>query len=543
MNPNLISITLPDIYQKSITDGVTKLKKEKFVERIWKKDYTLWSDSPNEIINRLDWMTVGEETHAQRVQIDNLLASFAKDKISNVYILGMGGSSLAPDVFSHIFSSSYKVFIIDTTDPSRISDLENEMPLESSVFIVATKSGGTAETLSLFKYFYQKVSKISKSPGKSFVAITDPGSRLEEMAIKFSFRKIFLNNPNIGGRYSVLSFFGMVPAAISGADYISILEKSNHFFNELKDEDSKSAFDSLLLASMMAKLSLEGVDKLTFIIPQEISILAEWIEQLIAESTGKNGKGILPVIGEMPSTPDAYKKDRVFVNYSFAGKTPYNDVVKKLIDSDYPIINIDLASLEDLGVHFGIWEFATAAAGFLMEIQPFNQPNVESAKISAKKMISFFKDTGELPPMKTELLSQETIETFLFGLSDNAYVSIHAYVNPNEAYTKVFRKLQNTLRDKTKCATTFGFGPRFLHSTGQLHKGDGGNGVFMQFITKNDLDLAIPDEAEDDQSQMSFGVLKTSQALGDGQALKDANRKLITFVLADNDIKIIENIL
>ena len=535
MNQDLIKFSIPEKINETIETNLKTLSTEKFVERIWQKDHTLWSDSPEEIRNRLDWLIVGKEILDQSAQIDALLESLANDNITNVYVLGMGGSSLAPDIFSKVFSSQFKVNIIDTTDPSRIADLEKEMPFSNSAYIVATKSGGTAETLSLFKYFYQKISKISDNPGNSFIAITDPGSKLQKLATNLQFRQIFLNNPNIGGRYSALSFFGMVPAAIAGADYKSLLEQSNQAFKELKDEKSSLTQSTLILGALMGALSLENKDKLTFIIPEEITIVAEWIEQLIAESTGKNGKGILPVIGEKPSTPENYGSDRIFINYTFAGKTPYDQEVKALEKANYPVVTIDLADFNQLGVHFAFWEFATAVAGAVMGIQPFNQPNVESAKVSAREMIDIYKETGNLPALDTADFSTQTIEKFLSDLSEFAYVSIHGYVNPNPEFTKAFKKLQTDIRNKTKKATTFGFGPRFLHSTGQLHKGDGGNGVFIQFVTKNDKDLPIPDQAGSDESQMPFGVLKTAQALGDGQALKQNSRKLITFLINESD--------
>jgi glucose-6-phosphate isomerase len=535
MNQDLIKFSIPESINKTIETNLKTLSQEKFVERIWQKDHTLWSDSPEEITNRLDWLIVGQEILDQSAKIDNLLAGLAKDGITNVYVLGMGGSSLAPDIFSKVFTSQFKVTIIDTTDPSRITDLEKEMPLDKSVYIVATKSGGTAETLSLFKYFYQKISKISSVPGNSFVAITDPGSKLEKLATDLKFRQIFRNNPNIGGRYSALSFFGMVPAAIAGADYKSLLSQSNQTFDTLKDENAPLTQATLKLGVLMGALSLQNQDKLTFIIPDDITIVAEWIEQLIAESTGKNGKGILPVIGEQPTTPDNYGTDRIFINYTFAGATPYAAQVQALIDANYPVVTIDLADFNQLGVHFAFWEFATAVAGAVMGIQPFNQPNVESAKVSARKMIDIYKETGELPPLDTVEFSKQTLEKFLSDLSQYAYISIHGYVNPNPVFTQAFKKLQTSLRNKTKKATTFGFGPRFLHSTGQLHKGDAGNGVFIQFVTKNEKDLPIPDEAGSDQSQMPFGVLKTAQALGDGQALKQNHRKMITYLINEND--------
>ena len=543
MNQDLIKFSIPESINKTIEINLKNLSQQKFVERIWQKDHTLWSDSPQEITNRLDWLTVGQEILDQSAQIDDLLAGLAKDGITNAYVLGMGGSSLAPDIFSKLFTSQFKVAIIDTTDPSRIADLEKEMPLEKTVYIVATKSGGTAETLSLFKYFYQKISKISSTPGNAFIAITDPGSKLEKLATDLKFRQIFANNPNIGGRYSALSFFGMVPAAIAGADYKAMLAASNQAFDVLKDEKAPLTQATLKLGVLMGALSLENKDKLTFIIPEKILIVAEWIEQLIAESTGKNGKGILPVIGEQPTSPENYGSDRIFINYTFAGQTPYTAQVQALIEAGYPVVTIDLADLTQLGVHFAFWEFATAVAGAVMSIQPFNQPNVESAKVSARKMIDIYKETGKLPPLDTAEFSKQTLENFLADLKENSYISIHGYVNPNPAFTQAFKALQTALRDKTKNATTFGFGPRFLHSTGQLHKGDAGNGVFIQFVTKNEKDLPIPDQAGSDDSQMPFGVLKTAQALGDGQALKQNHRKMITFLVTEDDANKIATII
>jgi hypothetical protein len=411
-----------------------------------------------------------------------------------------------------------------------IRNTQKSLLLEKTIFIVATKSGGTVETLSLFKYFYNLVDTDPKiqSAGAHFIAITDPGSRLDKLATELSFHKIFMNNPNLGGRYSALSYFGLVPAACLGVDLPKLLDSS-------KSASQKNSADKPANHSTAAKLGAfiaagfnAGKDKLTFISSPEINSFSDWVEQLVAESTGKIGKGILPVVGE-PVADDlaAYGNDRIFVIQQFGHTHSLETLADQLKNADFPVIECQIQEPYQLGELILTWEIATAIAGHLIGINPFDQPDVESAKVIARQSVQAYQETGELPQRVIELASAEKITGFLENISSHDYISLHAYLPSDPEIETVFRRLQANLRDRYKVAVTFGFGPRFLHSTGQLHKGDRGNGFFIQLVTTAVIDLDIPDYPGKLESGISFDTLKQAQAIGDGAALKSKNRKLI----------------
>ena len=358
--------------------------------------------------------------------------------------------------------------------------------------------------------------------GQQFVAITDPGSGLVKTANKYNFRTIFENDPNIGGRYSVISFFGLVPAALVGVDVALLLERA---------QAATQSPTATQLGAILGTLAQQGRDKVTLITSEQLASFGDWVEQLIAESTGKNGKGILPVVGEPLYPPNAYGDDRLFVHLRLAGDESYATAVDQLLAKGYPVIDFYLQDLYDLGGQFFIWELATAVAGHVLGIQPFDQPNVESAKVLARKMVATYQETGKLPQLDSAEPTAANLQNFVAQAKPGDYISIHAYVPPTPETDMLLQTLRTQLLKQTRCATTVGYGPRFLHSTGQLHKGDGGNGLFIQFTSDPVEDVAIPDEAGSAASGMSFGLLKQSQALGDAQALLDENRRLIRFEL------------
>ena len=542
-------------YTGLIAEKIFDLTAERIIDRIWEKDFTVWGDKPDEISNRLGWLESIKVTKDALAEINEFVDSVRKDKLQNVLLMGMGGSSLAPEVFSKVFKTKkgfLKLYVLDSTDPGAILEHTHRLDPAKTLYIVSTKSGGTVETISFLKYFYNlALKKVGKGKiSKHFAAITDPGSGLEQMAKELNFRKIFLNDPNIGGRYSALSFFGMVPAALIGIDLVKILDRADEMseLSKLSGGDI-SKNESALLGVMMGVLANEHKDKITFFISEKLSSLGAWIEQLIAESTGKNGKGILPVDLEPIQSPGQYSNDRLFVHFRLKGDLSLDTKIKSLKKSGHPVITIDLNNGYDIGREFFRWEFATAVAGWAMNIQPFDQPNVEQAKIIARKMVNEYQSTGKLPELESSVEFKgvkvfgdvqannfkDVMKQFLSGSKSGInYFAIHAYFKPEKKVWEALQSLRKKILKKYKVATTVGYGPRFLHSTGQLHKGDSGNGLFIQILNYMPKDAPVPDEAGEEKSSITFGILKTAQALGDRQALLDNHRKVLTIDVGKN---------
>jgi hypothetical protein len=403
------------------------------------------------------------------------------------------------------------------------------------MYIVSTKSGGTVETMSLFKYFYNQAAQRvgAESAGDHFVAVTDAGSKLHKLAEKYRFRATFLNDPNLGGRYSALSFFGLVPAGLAGLDLGLLLGRAQSMAANCESCNDVIDGDNLggRLGAIMGALAMAGRDKITLSSSPGLANFGDWIEQLIAESTGKDDKGILPIVGEPVGSPEVYGADRLFVYLRLEGDTTYDDALAALEAAGQPLITLHLKDRYDMGGQFFLWEMATAVAGHILGIQPFDQPNVESAKVLARAMVDSYQEEGELPEGDAATLGVEALATFLAQAKSGDYITLQAYIQPMPESEAALRALQLELRDRTHLATTMGYGPRFLHSTGQLHKGDGGNGLFVQFVSENGLDVPIPMEAGEAASAMTFGVLKAAQALGDALALREARRRVIRFQL------------
>ncbi|MCA9896698.1 MAG: bifunctional transaldolase/phosoglucose isomerase [Ardenticatenaceae bacterium] len=514
-------------FESRVAEIEAKLANEKITERIWQHDHTVWQDDPTEITNRLGWLHTPKTMAAEVERINQFVAEVKAAGFTEVMLLGMGGSSLAPELFAKVFGtavSGLPLRVLDSTDATAVKTYAETADLAHTLFIVSTKSGGTVETFSFFKYFYNRVADLvgADKAGQQFVAITDPGSGLVKTANKYNFRTIFENDPNIGGRYSVISFFGLVPAALVGVDVALLLERA---------QAATQSPTATQLGAILGTLAQQGRDKVTLITSEQLASFGDWVEQLIAESTGKNGKGILPVVGEPLYPPNAYGDDRLFVHLRLAGDESYATAVDQLLAKGYPVIDFYLQDLYDLGGQFFIWELATAVAGHVLGIQPFDQPNVESAKVLARKMVATYQETGKLPQLDSAEPTAANLQNFVAQAKPGDYISIHAYVPPTPETDMLLQTLRTQLLKQTRCATTVGYGPRFLHSTGQLHKGDGGNGLFIQFTSDPVEDVAIPDEAGSAASGMSFGLLKQSQALGDAQALLDENRRLIRFEL------------
>ena len=526
------------IYQKIVNAALQEIKAHRIIQRIWQKDHTVWKPDSTEIRNRLGWLHTPEHMLSKIEEIGKFVEDVRADGYTDVLLLGMGGSSLAPEVFRRTFGvrdGFLDLAILDSTDPGAIAAHAARLDYRKTLFIVATKSGGTAETFSFFKYFYNQLSKElgQDETGKHFVAITDPRSQLAELSQKFNFRATFLNDPNIGGRYSALSYFGIVPSALVGIDLEKLLNRALTVACNCDGCNCPVEGDNLggRLGVILGELAKAGRDKLTFVTSPAIAGFGDWVEQLIAESTGKDGKGILPVVTEPVGSPEVYGHDRLFVHLRLKGDDSYDAALRVLEATGYPVIRINLDDLYDLGGQFFLWEMATAVAGSRLGINPFDQPNVEAAKILARQMIGAYLENGSLPKSETAPLTQESLLSFLSVAQPGDYVAIHAYVQPTLQTTKLLHSLGTQLRDRYGLATTIGYGPRFLHSTGQLHKGDGNKGFFIQFTSEAAQDVPIPDEAGQETSNISFGIVKLAQAIGDGQALRDAKRRVIQFHL------------
>ncbi len=543
-------------YENDFIEKLNELKDKNIVARIWERDHTVWRNDPTEISNRLGWLDCSDVAKTKLDEVLQFVDEIKSEGFTHALLLGMGGSSLAPEVFKKILgveSGYLDLSVLDSTHPDQVQSMIDKFSSQKTLFIVSTKSGGTVETISFMKRFYNTtIESVGKDKvGSRFVAITDPGSGLEQMAKDLKFRKIFINDPNIGGRYSALSLFGLVPAALIGVDLIKFIELVDVAITESKSEANSIA----KIGVALGVLAERGVDKVTYILSNEFKPFGAWVEQLIAESTGKDGKGILPVEGEYLLTQSEYSKDRLFVNIHLKDDLSNQDKIAELENAGFVVINIELDSLYQLGAQFFVWEMATVIASWVTDIQPYDQPNVEEAKIIGRKMMKQYLEEGEIAQL-TPALTENGIKVYGENIALNildvipqfmnnanvgendvagrSYVSIQAYVNMDEDTNDALHKLRTKIQKEYKVATTVGFGPRFLHSTGQLHKGDAGNGLFIQIVSQNKTDVEIPNEAGEDKSDMSFNVLVNAQALGDRAALLDNKRNVIRFDISEN---------
>jgi len=516
-------------YQDAVNSALEKMRRENFIERIQAKDYTLWKPRPDEIVNRLGWLAAPAETLAKTNDIRTVADSLQKDKISDIVLIGIGGSSLAAEVFGKIFGSKPdypRLHIVDTTDSFFLSEIIQRLNLEKTLFLVSSKSGSTLEIISLFKYFYNLCLKtFGGEAGRQFIFITDKGSPLIKTAESLSARYIFLNNPDIGGRYSALSLPGIVPAALIGIDAETLLQKVSSNLEILMSAGTA-------LGAALGVLATKGRDKLTFVLPQHWKHFGDWLEQLIAESTGKEGKGILPVPDETLLDASQYGKDRVFVifqNKNEAGPSQTATLMK----AGHPVITVKINDDDELGQQMYIWEMATAVAAHFMGVNPFDQPNVEATKKHTRAVIADLDGHGALADEKTAItfeqgeISTAALRSFLTQAKAGDYICLQNYLSPSPDIDAKVNRLREVLSRKYALPVTCGYGPRYLHSTGQLHKGDSGNGLFIQLTQDYAVDVGIPDEIGREKSSLSFGTLKAAQAKGDRQALTEAGRKVI----------------
>jgi transaldolase/glucose-6-phosphate isomerase len=511
-------------------------QKDEFGSRMWAKDPTLWAKAGTpEITDRLGWLTLPEELKAQIATLTAFRDEIRKEKFTHAVLLGMGGSSLAPEVFQKTFGNhggSPELHVLDSTHPAAVKAMAARVNLPYTLFIVSSKSGTTTEMDSFFYYFWSKLQTPENERGKQFIAITDPGTPLQKMGEKRGFRKIFNANPNVGGRYSALTHFGIVPAAIIGVDLEKLLASGLQMQQACGAQAADAENPGLKLGAILGEAAKAGRDKITFSASKSLGHFPVWLEQLIAESTGKEGKGIVPVAEEEPlGEPGIYGKDRIFVRLELASETKDKDAekLKALEAAGHPVVQITIDALEDLGGEFYRWEVAIAGAGAVIGIQPFNQPDVQLAKDLAKQAMKGASAGGgaaaakapEAVDVAQEVNFKATLQKWFGSAKSGDYFGIDAYLQPTEKTSAALEKIRLTLRDQAHAATMLGYGPRFLHSTGQLHKGGPNTGVFLQIIDTPAEDQAVP------ETDYTFGQLKRAQAEGDATALTQRGRRLL----------------
>jgi glucose-6-phosphate isomerase len=481
---------------------------------------------------------------------------------SRALLLGMGGSSLAPLVLADVFKTRagyLDLGVLDLTDPAAVLGRQRRLNPEKTLFIVSSKSGTTVETNSFFRYFWNWAADRlgPKKTGGHFAAITDPGTPLEEEARSLGFSAVFAGDPEIGGRFSALSPFCIVPAELKGIPVESLLETAVAMSRQCRREPDLMANPGALLGTILGVLAEKGRDKLTLLVSPRLRSFGLWLEQLIAESTGKESKGILPVDGESPGPAETYGDDRLFVRIKESGEAAGESAARHLETAGFPMISFIVPSPSHLGSQFFLWEFATAVAGYFLGVNPFDQPDVDSAKKKTQEFVRYYLEHGSFPEekpafRKSGLLLYSDIsahsfggclERFLSSAGPGDYLAIQAFLAPTGETDNALRRLRHLLRDRTRLATTVGYGPRFLHSAGQLHKGDRGNGLFIQLTADDRHDAAIPDSPGDAGSSISFGLLKAAQARGDFEALRSKGRRIIRVHLGDDPAADLERLL
>ncbi len=537
-------------------DALEKLASNDFLKKLWAKDPSPWTNDPaaaDIIKHALGWLDIPQHMMERVPELDAFAKEIARE-FDHVVVLGMGGSSLAPDIMSETFGDLAggpandadwpELHVLDSTDPTQIAELDEKLALDRTLFIVSSKSGSTTEPNAFFAYYYDKVAKLvgTSNAGKQFIAVTDPGTLMVDVAKGHNFRRIFENDPNIGGRYSALSYFGMVPAALAGYDVRLILDRAlGAMHANDKSVDPRVATGVRFGAAIGGWAQAER-DKLTIVTHPDVSAFGAWAEQLIAESTGKHGKGIVPIEGEALGAPSDYGDDRVFV---YVGsnlpdpKAGVKESLQALEDAGYPVIRLAMNDEYDLGEQFYLWEIATAAAGSILGINAFDQPNVQESKDNTKALLAQYEAKGSIDEPAPNVEGPAFDITYLSGTKDFAgahrdvgalaavfkqlvpgdYVAICAYIARNPAHIETLDKLRLMIRNASDVATTVGFGPRFLHSTGQLHKGGPNSAVMLQIVGDDPADPPIPG------MNVGFRTLLAAQALGDWQSLDSRKRR------------------
>ena len=518
-------------YLAGVESGLSGLKSRRVISRIWSGDHTVWKPDPTEISNRLGWLTVTDAMREQTPAMQALAQEVRDAGIRHVVLLGMGGSSLGPEVLRQTFGSAPgypELIVLDSTVPGWVQSVTDAIDPAHTLFLVSSKSGSTTEPNMFYAYFRGLVEKAAgkDGAGQHFIAVTDAGTSLEKLAIDQGFRRAFANPPEIGGRYSVLSYFGLVPAALIGLDLSKLIDRADRMREETFSNVTVQENPGAWLGAVMGVLAQQGRDKLTLVTSPSIGSFGLWVEQLIAESTGKEGLGIIPVAGEPLTSPNHYGGDRLFVYLRLDGDN--NDesdrAVQAIQESGQPLVRLNLMDKYDVGAEFFRWEMATAVAGSILGINPFDQPNVQAAKDMTDSVLGQFERSGELPPME----ASSSLGDLLSQAGPGDYLVIMAYIRQTPQVDQALDDLRRKVTARHGIATTMGYGPRFLHSTGQLHKGGPGSGLFLQLTGEHAHDLTIPG------APYTFGVLADGQAVGDLRALLASLRRAVRVDLGTN---------
>jgi transaldolase / glucose-6-phosphate isomerase len=546
-----LTYKLPEAINAAVQVSLDDWQKNGKMRRLWGQDATLWTGTDEN--KWLAWLGITEDRLAHIDHLKQLAQEVQDLEFTHVLLLGMGGSSLCPEVMKLTFGKKQgfpELLVLDSTDPAQIKAIENQIDLTRTLFIVSSKSGSTLEPNIFKQYFFDRVQQIlgAESAGNRFIAITDPGSKMQHIAEGDGFRHIFFGVPGIGGRYSALSNFGMVPAAAVGVDVAKFLSITEEMVHSCASSVPVKENPGAVLGTILGVLATQGRDKVTLIASPGIADLGAWLEQLLAESTGKDGKGLIPVDREPLGTPDMYGSDRLFayIRLESAPDSAQDAAVTALEQAGQPVVRIAVADIYQVGQEFFRWEIATAVSGSILGINAFNQPDVEASKIVTRQLTAEYEKTGKLPP-ESPIFTADGIQLFtdpknaavltkavgkspslvgylrayLNQLQAGDYLALLAYIDRNNQHQAQLQTIRETIRDAKKVATCLGFGPRFLHSTGQAYKGGPNSGIFLQITCDNEMDIPVP------QQKYSFGLVKAAQARGDFQVLAERDRRAL----------------
>jgi len=545
---------LPEKLDALVQAAVADWKQNDKVRRLWQRDASLWTGSDEG--NWLGWLDIAEKQLAQLDVFKKVADDIKKAKFKHALLLGMGGSSLCPEVLRLTFGKIKgfpELHVLDSTDPAQIKAIEGKLDLKRTICIVSSKSGSTLEPNIYKQYFFEQIKKKvgAQEAGNRFIAITDPGSKMQQVAQGDKFRHIFFGVPSIGGRYSALSNFGMIPAAVMGLNVAKFLKSTQEMVKACGSGAAADVNPGVLLGAVLGTAANQGLDKITIISSPGMHDLGAWLEQLIAESTGKLGKGIIPVDREKLAKPEAYGNDRVFAYLRLETKPDKKqDAAVAALEKDgLPVVRIRVKNVYNLGQEFFRWEMATAVAGAIIGINAFNQPDVEASKIETKKLTSEYETTGKLPPespffeaeglkfyadpknadaLKGAATLRDVMKSHLDRINAGDYFGVLGYITMNDENETALQAIRHNVRDAKKVATVLGFGPRFLHSTGQAYKGGPDTGVFLQITCDDKIDFPVPGQ------KYTFGVVKAAQARGDFAVLAERGRRALRVHLTKN---------
>ena len=557
MSLNRQSYKLPAELSGAVQASVDDWKKNNKVSRLWEHDASLWTNDDE--AKWLGWLEIVDDQLGEIATLKNIAADIKKAKFKHALLLGMGGSSLCPEVLRLTFGKIKgfpEMHVLDSTDPAQIKALQAKVDLKSTICIVSSKSGSTLEPNIYKQYFFEQVRKKvgDKEVGNRFIAITDPGSKMQGVAEGDHFRKVFFGVPSIGGRYSALSDFGMVPGAVMGIDIPKFLKVTHEMVKACGSDVAADKNPGVLLGAILGTAAVRGRDKVTIIASPGIHDLGAWLEQLLAESTGKVGKGIVPVDRETLGKPPVYGNDRVFAYLRLKTKPnqAQDAAVAALEKAGQPVVRIELPNIYNLGQEFFRWEIATAVAGSIIGINAFNQPDVEASKIETRKLTTEYEQKGSLPAetpffegsgiklyaddkntaaLKGGSKLADVLRTHLGRIHAGDYFGVLGYITMNDANAKALQKIRLFVRDNKKVATVAEFGPRFLHSTGQAYKGGPNSGVFLQITCDDAVNIEVPEQ------KYSFSVVKAAQARGDFAVLAERGRRALRVHLTKNVAK------